>query len=263
MRVLSPLFGALEKIFSYLADVVTHVLMFVVNPGHTFVEIRAGKFEEIQEEVVIDDKVEAGFLLEQAISYREQEESRTQTIDEKNKVLLTISALLFAAEAAVLSNIDPKWLALIPLVPAAAAVYLVLVAFRVGEVPVVDYRRICLGKNKSTVQIKRQLAQDNFECGHKLGFSNCFRVGVHRAAWRLIPLSIALLLGVVSYGVLLSGSEDRLLKELRNNAKLRNELLGPQGMQGPPGPVGPPGAVGPEGPQGPTGPQGRPVKKRQ
>ncbi len=248
----------IEKVFTYGADAVTYFIMFWVNPYHTFREIQDAKFEVTPKEIVIDYEADKDFLLEQAIKYREREEARTQTIDEKNKVLLTISALLFAAVAAVLSNLDPKWLALIPLVPIAAAVYLVLVAFRVGEVTVVDYRNICLGNGKETEQIKRELIKENFDCGHDLDSRNCFRVGVHRAAWRLVPFSIVLLLAVISYGLLSHGSQDQLLKALKNNARLRNELLGPQGVQGPPGPIG---LVGPQGPQGligPAGPQGPP-----
>lgn len=251
MSVGGSLFKNLEKGIGYVADGITFVLMYVVNPGHAFDEIRNCRLKDDSADesspgkALINQRIEIDFLLQQSIEYRQLEESRSGTIDEKNKVLLTICALLVAADAAVLSNFDPKWLALIPLGPIAASVYLVLVAFQVAKVPIVDYKKICSGNHTDTEDAKYKLVEDNLKCSDNLSLANRYRVGVHLAAWRLIPLAIILLLTVVSYGVLSGAPEDRLLKALKNNEQLRKELRGPQGPPGPRGPVGPPGSLVP------------------
>ncbi len=239
MRDKRSLFHTLENICSSVVHWITYLLMYVINPGHSFSEIEKGKLEENHSgeekkpDLTVNRQVSTDFLLQQSIEFRELEENRRGTIDDKNKVLLTICAILFAADAAILSNFVPKWPALIPLPSIAAAVYLVLVAFEVGEIPIVNHQGICFGKHPNTEAAKVCLINENYQCGHNLSLSNSYRVGVHCAAWRLLPLSILMILIVVICEVSSGGSGDNVMKTPKSNEKLRNDLGGPTGSQSP------------------------------
>jgi len=183
--------------------------------------------------------------VEPARAYFEEEVKRSQIIDEKNKVLLTITALLVAADAAIASSIEPKWLILVPLIPTVISIFLILVHFGVQSVPIPAYGK----KNE-------ELTNSYYDCMEKYSQANCFRVGIYLASCRAATIGVLLLLVVFIYFAFTkdSSSEDKLIRTMQNSTELLNRLRGPQG---PAGPKGERGAEGPQGIQGPPGPTGK------
>jgi hypothetical protein len=186
--------------------------------------------------------------IESARAYFNEEIKRSQIIDEKNKVLLTITALLVAADAAIATNIELKWLILVPLIPTVISIFLTLVHFGVQSVPIPAYEK----KNE-------ELINSYFDCMEKYQQANGFRVGIYLASCRAATFGVLLLLGVFIYFAFAGdfSTEDKLFKTIRNNTELQNCLRGPQGTSGPKGERGEEGL---QGIQGPPGPQGTPGK---
>ena len=217
--------------------------MFILNPGHTFDEVKNSRMVHTK-----SDKESLPKKSENACKYYQEEIQRSQVVDEKNKVLLTIAALLLAACSAIASYIEPKWLVLIPLIPTVISVFLVLVHFGVQTVPIPQYE---LASDKS-------LIKSYHECKETLSRATDFRIGIYRTAYRAITLSILSLLVVFIFFASneSSSSEVKFIKTIYNDKELQKLLRGPQGPVGLKGEKGEPGAPGPIGPKGEIGPQG-------
>lgn len=244
---LLKIFKFLEKYGKICCNIATYVFLFILNPGHTYAEVKDGKMHvpaDFKSKFRSDN---TNSTVEPARSYFEEEVKRSQIIDEKNKVLLTITALLVAADAAIASSIKPKWLILVPLIPTVISIFLILVHFGVQSVPIPAYGK----KNK-------ELTNSYYDCMEKYSQANCFRVGVYLGSCRAATIGVLLLLVVFLYFAFAKdfSSEDKLVRAIRNNTELQNCLCGPQG---PTGPKGEQGAEGPQGIQGPPGPTGKVV----
>ena len=224
----------------------THVFLFVLNGGdYTYAEVKDGK---VHVPAGFKSKFRENGTVESARAYFEEEVKRSQVIDEKNKVLLTITALLVAADAAIATNIEPKWPILLPLIPTVISIFLILVHFGVQSIPIPDY-----GKKDEG------LTDSYFGCMEKYSQANCFRVGIYLASRRAAIIGVLLLLVVFIYFAFAGdfSSEYKLVRTINNNTELQNLLRGPQG---PAGPKGERGEEGLQGIQGPPGPQGTPGK---
>lgn len=247
------LFKKLENIGKACCNRATYILLFMLNPEHTYDEVKSSR--------MIPSKPAKGKAPDKpdvARAYYEEEVKRSKIVDEKNKVLLTIAALLVAACSAIAAGIEPKWLMLIPLIPTVVSVFLVLVHFGVQTVSIPEYELTCESK----------LAKSYYECKKKLSLATDFRVGIYLAACRAVTMGVLLLLGVFIYFASEESlsTEDKLVKAVQNNAELLNRLRGPQGPAGSKGECGlegvqgPQGSPGPQGPLGIPGPQGPPGK---
>lgn len=260
-------FHYLEDFGVACSNVATYTLLFILNPGHTYAEVKSGRMipqettdgtpSETVEETASDN-------IDGARAYYEEEVTRSKVVDEKNKVLLTIAALLVASCSVIAGGIEPKWLIFFPLTPTVISIFLVLVHFGVQAVSIPEYELTC----------KRELVKSYNKCKNDLGLATDFRVGIYRAACRAVTLGVILLAGVFIYYTFQEScsTEDKLVRAVHNNAELVSKLRGPQGpvgskgergiegAQGPPGLQGFPGPQGHPGPQGPLGPQGHPGK---
>lgn len=250
---LSSIFQYFEKIGDHITNWITYILLFVLNPGHELEEVRKGalirEMNASEKTLIVhasDDNIDV--LLTEAKTYKEEEDKRRIIIDEKNKILLTVSALLVTASAALFPHVDPRWIILIPLFPILMSLYLILMYFRVQAVQVIDLRSI--NWEDDLRKTKEKLVSDYFNCASNLSPKNDFLVGLYRAASRALILGIFIFLFVFFVAVFLSSTDDKVLKTLRLNQQLKEELRGPPG---PPGPQGPQGMQGPIGPQGPPG----------
>jgi hypothetical protein len=242
---LSKFFKFLEKYCKICCNIATYVFLFVLNPGHTYAEVKDGKMHVSAD---FKSKFRKDGTVESARTYFEEEVKRSQVIDEKNKVLLTITALLVAANAAIASSIELKWLILVPLIPTVISIFLILVHFGIQSIPIPDYGK----KNE-------ELMNSYFDCMEKYSQANCLRVGIYLASCRAATFGVIFLL-VVFICFAFAGdfsSEDKLVRTIKNNTELQNCLRGPQG---PSGPKGERGEEGLQGIQGPPGPQGTPGK---
>ena len=189
------IFKFLEKYGKICCNIATYVFLFVLNPGHTYAEVKDGKMHvpaDFKSKFRSDD---TNATVESARAYFEEEVKRSQIIDEKNKILLTITALLVAANAAVTSSIEPKWLILVPLIPTVISIFLILVHFGVQPVPIPDY-----GKSNE------ELAKSYYDCMEKYSRANGFRVGVYRTSCRAATMGVLLLLVVFVYFAFAGGS---------------------------------------------------------
>lgn len=198
------LFGG-ERVGSWLIDALTFLILFI-NPGHRFSEVRNRAMEH---ERLVDHtpplttvvSVEnQDLLFQEAIKEKLEEEKRYKAIDEKNKVLLTVCALLVAADGTLFSHTSPKSLVLLPLIPIFIAVFLILRYFSVQHMKQVKLNDIDWSEKKDTVDMK--VIEQYRECARFLSRRNEFRVGIYRAAYRVMFLGIALLLFVFSWSAL-------------------------------------------------------------
>ncbi|MBL8746674.1 MAG: collagen-like protein [Phycisphaerae bacterium] len=209
--------------------------------------------------------------MEEARRVAEREENRREVVDDKSKVMLTVSALLLAANAALLPHAPIRWLAFIPLCFVFVAVFLLLMYFRTYQSEVVDRADTNWA---DADKAKLSLARIEFACAEKMGPQNDLRIGVHRAARRSLVLALGFMVPVL-ISVAFVTPDDALVNRIETDAKVRALLQGPMGPIGATGPMGPqgatgsvgaqgaPGATGPAGPRGadgPMGPQGPPGK---
>jgi len=239
---------------SHAAYSVAHAMLFVLNHGHTYKEFRAGQLShaKARDAVTLPDDADAELALEEARSATEREENRREVVDDKSKVMLTVSALLLAANAALLPQAPVRWLAFIPLCFVFVAVFLLLMYFRTYQSEVVDHA----GMNwADSDKAKLALARIEFACAEKMGPQNDLRIGVHRAARRSLVLALAFMVPVLVTVAWVKPAAP-LLKRIQTDAEVRALLQGPTGVAGPVGPVGPQGATGATGPIGPQGAPG-------
>jgi len=254
--------GRIESVASSTAWCVAFALMYVFNPGHSFKELRDGRMHYEKAERASSDSPSAHSWLENAsdlnLACEEarnalgREENRQKVIDEKSKVMLTVSALLLAAISAVLPHVAFRWLLLVPFGLTFATIYLLLMYFRTCTVQSPDAGAIDWSDSRTA---RTAIAKAQLRISADLEPQNGLRVGVQRAARRTLILGLlALMPSVVMLAF--SPSENRLIETLHDHIEIRELLTGPRGEQGPPGRPGEPGATGAQGPRGETGPPG-------
>jgi len=255
-KIIEKLLIHIENASGYLVNLITFFLMFILNPGHSFKEVHDKRMNEktnIDNKKEISDKIDPDFFLKTTEENLKVELNRGAAIDEKNKVLLTVAAILMAAEVAMITAINPKWIVILPIVPTMAALFLILVHFGVRIVPVPNYKKIVEDINLKNAKIN--LGKEYLTCESKYSHSNNYFVGVYRASCRAIILGIILL--IPAFAFVGNNSENNIIKILKKNSELLNLIKGPQGPSGLPGPMGSPGPKGEIGPIGPPGPMGR------
>lgn len=238
---------------------IAYAMLFVLNHGHSYKEIRAGALNHATkgDAVTIPDNANAELALEEARRVAEREESRREVVDDKSKVMLTVSALLLTANSALLPHAPIRWLAFIPLCFVFMAVFLLLMYFRTYQSEVVHHSETDWADADNA---KLALARIEFACAEKMGPQNDLRIGVHRAARRSLVLALAFMVPVL-ISVAFVTPDDALVKRIQADAQVRALLQGPAGPTGPTGPqggTGPPGPVGPQGPRGAEGAMGPP-----
>ena len=257
-------FSLAERIAQWCAYRLTYGILFVLNPGHTLKEVVDGRMhrDRLQPGPKLSPESDADTALEEAHREWDEEERRRSIIDDKSKVLVTVGSLLLAANAALLPNVPNCCVGLLPVLPLAAAIFLVLMYFRTGVVHVVDREKVNWVAKRD--DLRRSLASERFLCTAQMRPINDFQVGIQRAARRAIILSLVLMSFSLVHALTGRPVEDGLFHKLEQDAELRALLRGPTGSRGPEGttgPMGPQGPQGPTGPGGPPGPQGPPGQK--
>lgn len=244
----------LERAETSVSDAAYRVvfwLVYVLNPGHSYQEIRDGEMRHANPSapVVLPDSTDAELALDEARREAERQEGRRETIDDKSKVMLPVSTLLLVANSALLPFLPIRWIGFIPVCFVLAAVFLTLMYFRTYRTECVDPTKVdWADKGKAQLGIARV----EFECARKMGPQNDLRVGVHKAARRALILALASVVPVL-LTVAFVTPDDALVKRIETDAKVRALLQGPTGAAGLTGPVGPQGATGATGPIGPQG----------
>jgi hypothetical protein len=241
------LFESLEGYGTSCHNGITYILLFVLNPGHTYEEVKTRRMraKDSEAQVLPEDDMN----LTSARDSYEKEVERKRIVDDKMRLLLTVSALLAAACAAVASGVGVKWLVVPPFALTLTSLFLVLYYFAVDTIDQPDYAE----------PDERKQAESYSRCRASLSLSNNFKVGIYRASSRAASLGVVLLFFVFIYSAFVGTSrfEQKLIRSLQDSAELRDLLRGPQG---PAGAKGERGSEGPQGAQGPPGPQGAPGK---
>lgn len=255
---LTSTWANIEKLLINIFYFLVYLLMLILNPGHQYREVRNGKMEKPKEnhtdhvvDIVWSD---ANFLLDEARRLSQREHDRTDSINDKSRTLLTISGLMFAANAAIVPHISSPALGLFPLCFILASVFLTIMYFRTYTVRTLSIEGI---DATCTTRAKTDIANIEIKCHQELALQNDLRIGVHRAARRSLILGLASILLVAWLGAF-APRRDPVLDRLRSDAELRHLLVGPRGEPGEPGQPGPQGPPGPIGKDGPPGPQGLP-----
>lgn len=212
---------------------VTYLLMYVLNPGHTYKEIESSFMAPSSaddpakpriETVVLPDDADEDFALEEARRACDYQEKRREVVDDKSKVLLTVSALLLAANAAMLPQMPVRWLGFIPLIFVFVAVFLMLMCFRTYCLRVVSHTDVNWRKE---CKPKLAIAREQFECAAFMGPQNNMRIGIHRAARRAIILSLGSMAAAM-IPLFLGSPTDSLVKQM-NDPYLRALMRGSWG----------------------------------
>lgn len=258
--VTKPWLERAETLVSDAAYRVAYGLVYFLNPGHSYQEIRDGEMRHATPSapVVLPESADAELALDEARREAERQEGRREAIDDKSKVMLTVSTLLLVANSALLPFLPVRWIGFIPICFVLAAVFLTLMYFRTYRIECVDPSTVDWA-DKGKAQL--DLARVEFECARRMGPQNDLRVGVHKAARRALILALASVLPVVLTVAFIT-PDDALVRRIETDANVRALLQGPTGAAGPTGPVGPQGATGATGPigqqgvPGPTGPAG-------
>jgi len=242
-----------------------HMLLGLLNQGHSLEEIREGRLHYQDRKVALPDNVDAELALSEARCAVAREEARRAIIDDKSRVVLTVSALLLAGNTALLPHVPVRVAGLLPLFFVFGAVFLTLMYFRTYAVEAVDYEGLPWSEDADNV--KREIARKEFACAASIDAVNGFRIAVQRGARRALILGVIVMilpLLLVCFG----RASDEVTERVEKDGKLRALLqgpvgpagpagsIGPAGPRGPVGPVGPPGLQGPPGPAGPLGPTG-------
>jgi hypothetical protein len=233
-----------------------YCLLYILNPGHTYREIRDGQLDSKSGAFPLTSDANAELALEESRRAMEREESRRQIVDDKGKVLLTVSALLFAANAALLPHLPWKALGLLPIAFVFSSVFLTLMYFRTYKTHVVDYKSLDWSQGK--VELSRKLAQELFDCAAKEVPINDLRIGMHRGARRALVIASVAMIPVLCAVAFSPQSADPFIERIEKDSHVRELLRGPSGLPGPTGPAGPQGSAGPMGKTGPMGLQGAP-----
>ncbi len=225
---INKLFETFEKWYEKCLNRITWILLFILNPGHTYQEVEKNRMftsleqgEESEQLGENEESIDPAILdiqLSSSHSHYDDEEKRSQIIDEKNKIILTIAALLITALAFVSPNIKIKWLILIPLILITSAIFLVLVHFGVQTVYVPNQKRVMSFADLN--KVKRFFVQEFFHCGDKLSECNNYRIGVFRASCRAITLGLLSFMLLCAFMVI--DNDSRELKN--NNNKIREQL---------------------------------------
>ncbi len=245
-----------EIVASHFVSGFVYITLFFLNPGHKYTEIRKGCLEQRcpSHEFPSNPVANTDLLLSESVRIWEGEEGRKNSIDEKSKILLTVSALLIAGISALSRYIEPRWPLVLPMLPALMAVALVLVYFRIQSAAVIDLNK--LDWNRGQDDLKVALAREYIGCANFLGPRNDYRAGIYRAAAHAILLAAFFFIPVFVTASFSHSEDAKMLKMIRSNSEIRRELTGPEGPIGPSGPRGDPGPPGPQGKEGPVGPAG-------
>jgi hypothetical protein len=243
--------GMVEMAARRVAYAFVYLLLRVLNPGHTYQELLDGKMGTPPDSFKPPDGSDASLALEQAERAAGYEGSRRQIVDDKSKVLLTVSALLFASSAALLPHIAARVLVLVPIAFVFASVFLTLMYFRTYTTYVIDPKS--MDWSRQVEQLKLEIARQQFQCSANEAPVNDLRVGVHRGARRALVLAIVSMIPVLVTVAFSEKPEDPFAARIEQDARIRELLRGPVGHDGVPGPIGPPGPMGPQGPPGPPG----------
>jgi|MTBAKSStandDraft_1061840.scaffolds.fasta_scaffold60041_2 hypothetical protein len=255
-EVVTGLLSNVELVASQLVDGLIFVILFFLNPGHSFNEIKNGYLvqKHIPHEFPSNATENADLLLSESINILKREEERKNSIDEKSKVLLTVSALLIAGMSAFSRYIEPRCLIVLPMIPALTAVILVLVYFKIQNVAVIDLNNIHW--NEVVDRLKIELARNYVDTANYLSPRNDYRAGIYRAASRAILIATILFIPAFVTANYSHSEDTKVLNLIRTNSEIREALKGPTGPTGPQGPRGNPGPPGPQGKVGPVGPSG-------
>jgi len=251
---LISLFYHIETVASHIVSSFVYVILFLLNPGHKYEEIRKGCLDQTTNthdfpNNPIENKEGSDLLLGEAIRIFDMEENRKNSIDDKSKILLTVSALLVAGVSVLSSYIQPRWQLLLPMFPAIVSVILVLIYFKIQNAAIIDLK--ILRWENDTSGLKIELAKQYLSCANYMSSRNDFRAGIYRSAARSLMLSAFLFIPVFMISSFSQPPDaDRILQLLRTNSEIKKELLGPSGPMGPKGPRGERGSIGPPGPKG-------------
>ena len=193
-----------------------------------------------------------------------------KVVDDKARMLLTLVGLLVPLTATLALRLTWPWLALPPL-----ALFFAFAGILAGYLAVGGTMFPKLTAPEATYeedQLKRTIILDTLQSARSMENWTHFLVDVYRAGLRAFIVGL-LFVALISVTALTRSHDSvaQLVKELRGDSMLRDELRGPRGApgvpgapgaQGPAGPTGPPGPPGPEGPQGPPAatPQARPAR---
>jgi hypothetical protein len=188
-------------------------------------------------------------------------EARRKVIDDKARMLLTLVGLLVPLTATLALRLAWPWLALVPLVFFFASAGILAGYLAVGGTMFPK-----LSATEATYQedqLKCSIILDTLQSARSIENWTHFLVDVYRAGLRAFIVGL-LFVATIAVSALTRSHDPvaQLIKELRGDPALREQLRGPQGKpgvagaRGPAGPSGPPGREGPTGPQGPQGPAG-------
>ena len=245
LRRLERFFASCERRGHTIFVWVTYFVLLVLNPGHSLEEVEKGALNSAEHSSDLKAPTESAteqsdLFLAEAGAYLQEQKCRQVTVDDKNKVLLTVSSIFLAAQAAVATQLESRWILLFPFLPTMCAIFLILRYFGIGWSAVVNPQEV--DWTTATERIKHKLATQYIQCALFLIPRIDFRVGLYRASLRALQIGALCLLPVFIYGAMFSSREGSLLKTIQSSAQLKNEL---RGITGPEGPRGPQGERGP------------------
>ncbi len=184
----------LEGVATGGVDLLTFVLLFLLNPGHSLREVRQGRMEpsncaQARKRTTPDGPEDAILYCEMAQRMLDQQRERSAAVDEKSQTLLTVAGLLVAAYGIIPSNPRLSGLGTGTLIILLIALYLLLRYFRTGAFRAIEISEIEWSGDNPRNQIAEQMLEISVDWSLRCDF----RIGVQRAARRAIMIGLFLL----------------------------------------------------------------------
>lgn len=185
---------AIEARMTETLNKITFIIMYVLNPGHSLEEVRGGKCDHEgaiglgKDPMIAADREVVDLLAMEVRRQLSRQDERHAGLDEKSKVLLTMTGVLLAANTAVLPQLPVRWLGLLPIAGLLTGLFLLLRYFKTGSYTVVDLETI---EWKDEIEAKRQVAIEESKVAADLWRRCDFLIGVQRSAYRVLLLSLA------------------------------------------------------------------------
>lgn len=221
--------NSLETAVTNFINVFVFIILFFLNPGHKYSEIQESCLQKknLAHEFPENPVANIDLLLSESARVWEGEEGRTKAIDDKSKILLTVSSILIAGTFTLSRYIDHGWILLLSMFFPLNSVFLVLIYFRINNMPVVNLKDI--DWNGCENDIKVALAHQYIDCANYLSPRNDYRAGIYRTASRSILIAAFFFIFVFAIAIFSRSEDTKIQKIIPKNTELVRYFRGSQG----------------------------------
>lgn len=219
----------LETVATIFINGFVFIILFFLNPGHKYSEIQKSCLENknLAHEFPENPVANIDLLLSESARVWEGEEGRTKSIDDKSKILLTVSSILIAGTFTLSRYIDHSWILLFSMFFPLISVFLILIYFKIHNIPVINLKDV--DWNSCENDLKVALAHQYIDCANYLSPRNDYRAGIYRTASRSILIAAFFFIFVFAIAIFCRSEDTELHKIIPKNTELVRDFRDPEG----------------------------------